>query len=248
MSEISRQIPGLAAQSIACLRAALALHEQVCYASSLGAESIVLTDLIWSHVPQIEIFTIDTGRLYPESYELIERIEHRYGRSFKVYYPLADELEAWTSRHGVNGFRAGIEPRRRCCAIRKVEPFRRAIAAKRAWVTGIRREQSPSRALAQPVAWDADNGLYKISPLLDWSVADIWEYIRSKRLPYNSLHDRGFPSIGCAPCTRAVQAGEDERAGRWWWERPDSRECGLHPQRRVPARGLPGIAVAAGNE
>ncbi len=248
MSEISRQTPGLAAQSIARLRAAVALYEHVCYANSLGAESIVLADLIWTNVPEIEIFTIDTGRLYPETYELIERIQQHYGRSLKVYYPRADALEAWASRHGINGFRAGIEPRQRCGATPKAPPCPRASAGTRAWGPGIRREQPASRARARPVEWDGNNGLYKISPLLDWSGADIWEYIRSKRLPYNSLHDRGFPSIGCAPCTRAVQAGEDERAGRWWWERPDSRECGLHPQRRFPAHGLPEIALAAGNE
>ena len=237
MSEISGKLLDRAAHSTARLRDALALHGRVCYANSLGAESVVLSDLIWTRAPEIEIFTIDTGRLYPETYDLIDRLQRRYGRTIKIVYPQADALEAWAARHGVNGFRGGIEPRLGCCAIRKVEPFRRAIAGNRAWVTGIRRGQSASRAFAAPVEWDGDNGLYKISPLLDWSGEDVWDYIRCKRLPYNGLHDAGFPSIGCAPCTRAVRPGEDERAGRWWWERPDTRECGLHPRRGIQAEG-----------
>jgi phosphoadenosine phosphosulfate reductase len=148
-----------------------------------------------------------------------------------MYYPDAADLEGWVAEHGINGFRDGLELRQGCCGIRKVGPFRRAVAGKGAWVTGIRRGQSASRALAAAVEWDGEYGLHKVSPLLEWSETDIWDYIRKKRLPYNALHDAGFPSIGCAPCTRAVQPGEDERSGRWWWERADSRECGLHPRR-----------------
>ncbi len=192
---------------------------------------MVLTDLIWSSVPEIEIFSIDTGRLYPETYDLIQRLQHRYGRTLRMYHPDAGDVEQWVGDNGINGFRGSLEQRRGCCAVRKVDPFRQAIAGHAAWITGIRREQSPSRALAAPSEWDADNGLHKVSPLLDWTEQEIWEYIRKKRLPYNALHDLGFPSIGCAPCTRAVQPGEDERAGRWWWERSESRECGLHPRR-----------------
>ena len=224
-----------AESSIEQLVAAVSEHKKVCYANSLGSESMVLTDLIWGHVPEIDVFSIDTGRLHPETYDLIERVQKRYGRALKVYFPDTDEMEAWVDANGINGFRDGLEQRRGCCAIRKLGPFRRAVAGHGAWVTGIRRGQSKSRALAAPVEWDQEYGLHKVSPLLDWSETDIWDYIRKKRLPYNSLHDSGFPSIGCAPCTRAVEPGADERSGRWWWERADSRECGLHPRRSMAA-------------
>lgn len=194
---------------------------------------MVLTDLIWGSVPQIEIFSIDTGRLYPESYDLIERVHRHFGRAMRIYHPDAASLEGWVGEHGVNGFREGVAQRRGCCGIRKVAPFRRAISGRGAWVTGIRRGQSPSRALAAPVEWDGEYGLHKVSPLLDWTEKEIWDYIRKKRLPYNSLHDLGFPSIGCAPCTRAVNSGDDARSGRWWWERNESGECGLHPRRTI---------------
>jgi phosphoadenosine phosphosulfate reductase len=220
LSELSKALRERAEDSILQLRGAVAEFKNVCYANSLGSESSVLTDLIWGAVPQIEIFSIDTGRLYPETYELMERVQQRYGRTLSIYYPKTEDLEGWVGEHGINGFR-------------KVEPFRRAISGRSAWVTGIRRGQSASRATASPVEWDAEYGLHKVSPLLEWSENEIWEYIRKKRLPYNSLHDSGFPSIGCAPCTRAVQPGEGERSGRWWWERGDSRECGLHPRRQM---------------
>lgn len=224
-----------AEHSVSQLRAALDEYKNVCYANSLGSESVVLTDLIWGAVPEIEIFSIDTGRLHPETYDLIERLQQRYGRALKIYVPDTVHLESWVGEHGINGFRDGLEQRHGCCGIRKVAPFRRAVAGHGAWVTGIRRGQSASRALAAPVEWDHEYGLHKVSPLLDWTETEVWDYIRKKRLPYNSLHDSGFPSIGCAPCTRAVQPGEDERAGRWWWERAESRECGLHPRRNAAA-------------
>jgi phosphoadenosine phosphosulfate reductase len=230
MSQLSKTLSERAEHSVAQLRSAVAEFKNVCYANSLGAESVVLTDLIWGVGADIDIFSVDTGRLYPETYDLIERIQKRYGRNLRMYYPEAAPLEDWVSTNGVNGFRAGLAQRQGCCAVRKVEPFRRAVAGRGAWVTGIRRAQSAGRAKAAAVAWDAKYGLQKISPLLDWSEDDVWEYIRKKRLPYNALHDSGFPSIGCAPCTRAVQPGEDQRAGRWWWERAESRECGLHPR------------------
>jgi phosphoadenosine phosphosulfate reductase len=235
MSELPSELRVRAEDSILQLQSAAAEYGNVGYANSLGLESMVLTDLIWEHVPQIEIFSIDTGRLFPETYDLIERLQRHYDRALRIYYPEGAQLEGWVERNGINGFRDGLEQRRGCCRLRKVEPFRRALAGRRAWVTGIRRGQSASRAMAAPIEWDAEYGLHKISPLLNWSESEIWEYIRRKRLPYNRLHDQGFPSIGCAPCTRAVQPGEDVRAGRWWWERADSRECGLHPRRKIPA-------------
>jgi phosphoadenosine phosphosulfate reductase len=240
MSELPKDLRELAQDSISQLRAAVAEYKNVCYANSLGSESVVLTDLIWAAVPEIEIFSIDTGRLFPETYDLIERLQQHYGRSLRIYYPEAVRVEQWVGENGINGFRNGIEQRRGCCVVRKVEPFRRAVSGRGAWVTGIRRGQSASRAMAAPVEWDGEYGLHKVSPLLSWSEPQIWAYIRKKRLPYNRLHDIGFPSIGCAPCTRAVQPGEDARSGRWWWERSESRECGLHQRRQVPALGLRG--------
>jgi phosphoadenosine phosphosulfate reductase len=245
MFELSKALEARVHESVSQLSGALAEFKNVCYANSLGPESMVLTDLIWGSgqetetavrsaaatepaLSDIDIFSIDTGRLYPETYDLIERVQQRYGRALRMYYPQAAELEQWVGTNGINGFRDGIDQRRGCCAIRKVEPFRRAVSGRGAWVTGIRRTQSADRALAAPVAWDSEYGLHKVSPLLDWTEKEIWEYIRRKRLPYNTLHDKGFPSIGCAPCTRAVQPGDDQRSGRWWWERSESRECGLH--------------------
>jgi phosphoadenosine phosphosulfate reductase len=250
MSEIPPALHERADRSIRQLQDAVAEYTTVCYASSLGSESVVLTDLIWSAVPEIEIITVDTGRLFPETYELIDQIQQRYGRAMRIYYPDASELEGWVAANGINGFRDGLEERRACCNIRKVAPFRRAMSGRGAWVTGIRRGQSASRALASPVEWDREYGLYKVSPLLDWSEDEVWDYIRAKRLPYNRLHDSGFPSIGCAPCTRAVAPGEDERAGRWWWERADSRECGLHPRRKlaVASGAVAGVAGGAGSD
>jgi phosphoadenosine phosphosulfate reductase len=235
MSELPKALRERAQDSIAQLRAAVSQYKNVCYANSLGAESMVLTDLIWDSVPDIEIFTLDTGRLYPETYDLIERVQRHYGRRLRIYYPDTAQLEDWVEHNGINGFRDGVEQRLGCCAVRKVAPFRRAVAGRAAWVTGVRRGQSASRALAAPVEWDAEYSLYKVSPLLDWSERDIWDYIRDRRLPYNRLHDIGYPSIGCASCTRAVRPGEEDRAGRWWWENADSRECGLQPRRTLAA-------------
>jgi phosphoadenosine phosphosulfate reductase len=217
------------------LAAAVGEYGRVIYSSSLGAESIVLTDIIWSHVPAIDIFTIDTGRLPEETYELLGRLQGRYKRSLRVVYPDAKALEALVTAQGINGFYNSLEARMACCRVRKVEPFKRAIAGYGAWVTGLRREQSATRAQAQAVEWDAENGLHKVSPILDWTEEQIWQYIRARKLPYNSLHDLQYPSIGCQPCTRAIQPGESRRAGRWWWEQPESRECGLHPRVRHAA-------------
>ncbi|MGH8142900.1 MAG: phosphoadenylyl-sulfate reductase [Steroidobacteraceae bacterium] len=227
--------PALAARieaSVALLRRGVSEHGRVVYANSLGAEAIVLMDLICTEVPQIDIVTIDTGRLPEETLGLLDRLERRYQRPIRVFYPDTQAIEGYVREHGINGFYNGLEQRLGCCQIRKVEPFRRAIAGYGAWVTGVRREQSELRAGGQALAPDAQYGLVKVSPLLDWSETDIWTYILAKKLPYNPLHDRGYPSIGCAPCTRAIEPGQDHRAGRWWWEQGDSRECGLHPRKR----------------
>ncbi len=212
------------------LRAAVRDYGKVVYSNSLGAESMVLTDLIWTQVPEIEIFTLDTGRLPEETINLIERLERRYNRRMRIYYPDPATLEPLVAKNGINGFYNGVPERIACCHVRKVEPFRRAVQGAGAWVTGVRHEQSATRALAKAVDFDAANGLAKISPILDWTHDDVWAYIRAKKLPYNPLHDKGYPSIGCAPCTRAVEPGADSRSGRWWWENSDSKECGLQPR------------------
>ncbi len=225
--------------TVALLRQAVKDHGKVVYANSLGAESMVLTDLIWREVPEIEIFSIDTGRLHEETLALIERLENRYQKKLKLYYPNPADLESYTAQFGINGFYNGLEQRQRCCNLRKVVPFKRAVAGAGAWVTGVRHEQSTTRAKATAVEFDPQYGLNKISPILDWTHDEIWAYIRAHKLPYNPLHDRGFPSIGCAPCTRAVEPGEDSRSGRWWWENADSKECGLHPRIRVVSAPKP---------
>lgn len=212
------------------LSAAVGEYGRVIYSNSLGAEAMVLTDIIWSHVPEIDMFSIDTGRLHQETYDLLEKLQRRYRRTLRVVYPDTLSLERLAASAGVNGFYHSLEARLSCCHVRKVEPFKRAIAGYGAWVTGVRREQSATRAQARPVEWDSEYGLYKVSPLLTWSDAEVWQYIRAHKLPYNALHDRQYPSIGCLPCTRAIEPGESPRAGRWWWEQPESRECGLHPR------------------
>jgi len=229
---LSAALRARARVSVGILRDAVRDFGTVVYASSLGAESIVLTDLIWTLVPEIQIVTIDTGRLPEETLALLDRLERRYQRRMQVYYPQAKSVEDYIAANGINGFYNGLEQRQGCCALRKLEPFQRAIAGFGAWVTGVRREQSAARSAYLVSERDERYGLQKISPLLDWSADEVWVYIRAGALPYNPLHDRGYPSIGCAPCTRAIEPGQDERAGRWWWENPDSRECGLQPRTR----------------
>lgn len=213
--------------TLALLERSVREFRDVAYSCSLGIEGIVLTDLIWTRFPSIEVFTLDTGRLHEETYLLLERLQRRYGRTMKVVYPDAKELEQLVARQGINGFYDSVENRHACCDVRKINPFRRAIAGKKAWITGVRREQSRQRASGDEIAWDDQHGLWKVSPMLDWTEGEIWSYARSYGLPYNALHDRGYPSIGCSPCTRAIQPGESKRAGRWWWESTESRECGL---------------------
>jgi phosphoadenosine phosphosulfate reductase len=217
------------------LAAAVQAHARVVYANSLGSEAMVLTDIIASHLPEIEIFSIDTGRLPEQTHELLARLEERYGRRIRLVYPDARALQNLVGTQGVNGFHKSPLARLSCCEVRKVEPFKRAIAGFNAWVTGVRREHSLTRAQGQAEEWDAQYGLYKLSPLLDWTEEQVWQYIRARRLPYNALHDQQYPSIGCAPCTRAIRPGEHRRAGRWWWEESASRECGLHPRVRHAA-------------
>jgi phosphoadenosine phosphosulfate reductase len=208
-------------------RAALE-HGPAAFASSLGAEDMVVTDVILRRGLDIEIFTLDTGRLHADTLALVGKIRERYGREIRVVRPDPDAVAQYVTVHGRNAFYEGVELRKRCCEIRKVEPLRRALAGKACWITGQRRDQSATRADLALQEHDAVHGLVKFNPLADWSERDVWEYIGRYGLPYNTLHEQGYRSIGCAPCTRPTLPGEDVRAGRWWWEAPEGRECGLH--------------------
>ena len=218
-------------QVVRVLNEAVISHAPVVFSNSLGAEDMVLTDLIAKHFPGIAMFSLDTGRLPQETYELMQQVRARYAIPLQLYFPDALKIEAFVALHGANGFYDSVENRKACCHVRKVEPLRRALQGKGAWITGMRREQAVSRSNLQVSVFDADNGLWKYNPLLDWSNDEVWDYIHANDVPYNSLHDRSYPSIGCAPCTRATAGNEDIRAGRWWWENPESKECGLHVSR-----------------
>jgi phosphoadenosine phosphosulfate reductase len=204
--------------------------ERAGIASSFGVEDVVLIDLAAQHAPRLRVFTLDTGRLPPETYEVMEQVRRRYGISIESYFPDRAAVEKLEREKGFFSFKRSIEERKECCAIRKLEPLSRALTGRDAWVTGLRREQSPTRAAVETVEID-ERGLFKLSPLADWSEAQIWKYARDRQVPLNALHAQGYPSIGCAPCTRPVAPGEDVRAGRWWWESPEHKECGLHGRR-----------------
>jgi phosphoadenosine phosphosulfate reductase len=213
--------------ALALLRQAASLKPAV-FSTSFGAEDMVLLHLIRTHGLPIGIFTLDTGRLPPETHALMQKVEETYGRCFETYFPDAAGLQQLVTGDGANGFYQSIEARKRCCGVRKVEPLSRALAGRAAWVTGLRSAQSAERAALAPRQTDTAYRLEKFNPLHDWTEAEVWEYIRTNNVPYNELHDRFYPSIGCAPCTRAISVGEDPRAGRWWWENGQTRECGLH--------------------
>jgi phosphoadenosine phosphosulfate reductase len=198
------------------------------FASSLAAEDMVLTDLILKDRLEIGIFSLETGRLHQETLAMLERVKQHYGYEIALYKPQQDAVDGYVSQHGRNAFYDSVEMRKECCRIRKVEPLGRALSGKQAWVTGQRRAQSSTRAELAVQEDDAAHGMAKFNPLADWSEEDVWAYLKENGVPYNALHDQGYPSIGCEPCTRAIQPGEDVRAGRWWWENPDSKECGLH--------------------
>lgn len=208
-------------------------HPRIGLAASFGAEDVVLIDMLLGLNREARVFTLDTGRLPAETYTLMDAIRARYGIAIEVYVPQAEAVEAMVREHGVNLFYASIENRKRCCGVRKVEPLGRALQGLDAWITGLRRDQAVTRAQVRKVEVDVEHGgLVKVNPLANWSWNQVWDYIRARRVPYNALHDRGYPSIGCAPCTRAVELGEDPRAGRWWWESPETKECGLHVRSR----------------
>lgn len=227
------------------LIAAVGAHAPAAFSSSFGLEDMVLLDLIAGLGLEVEVFTLDTGRLHGETLALIDQSRDRYAVPVRVYFPQASAVESFTTEHGVNAFYQSIDLRKRCCEIRKLEPLRRALAGKALWITGLRREQSVTRSDVPFLQDDPTYRLVKANPLADWTSADVRAYIERNDVPVNALHAQGFPSIGCAPCTRAIQPGEDERAGRWWWEQPESRECGLHvgpDGRLVRAKAVTGAA------
>ncbi|HEX8612144.1 MAG TPA: phosphoadenylyl-sulfate reductase [Telluria sp.] len=221
-------IAALVASTRATLERIAADYAPAVFASSLAAEDMVLTDLILKAKLPIGIFSLETGRLHPETLAVLAQVKDTYGYDIALFKPQPEAVDDYVSQHGLNAFYESVDMRRECCRIRKVEPLGRALAGNKAWVTGQRRSQSTTRAQLDIQEDDAAHGMAKFNPLADWSETDVWNYIRDNGVPYNALHDQGFPSIGCAPCTRAVQPGEDVRAGRWWWENPDSKECGLH--------------------
>lgn len=215
-------------QAVAILTEAVQDFSPVTFANSMGAEDMVLTDLIERYQLDIEMFSLDTGRLPQETYDLMQIVSTKYRAPLHVYFPDVKPVEEYVAQHGINGFYDSVELRKSCCHIRKVEPLRRALAGKGAWITGMRREQAAIRAKLEYSEYDVDNQLQKFNPLLEWTEKQVWAYIKHYDVPYNQLHDRFFPSIGCAPCTRAITPGEDVRSGRWWWEAPENKECGLH--------------------
>jgi phosphoadenosine phosphosulfate reductase len=227
IESLNQQWAGLSAEEI--VKNALDIFgSKITFATSLGAEDQVITYMLSKIDKSANIITLDTGRVFPETYDLLHRTVNRYGIAIKSYFPDTTQVEEMVNTKGINLFYESIENRKLCCHVRKIVPLRRALEGKDAWITGLRREQSVTRTDLKIVEWDAANGLIKINPLLEWTEEQVWDYIKSKDIPYNKLHDQGFPSIGCQPCTRAIEKGEDLRAGRWWWEMPDSKECGLH--------------------
>jgi phosphoadenosine phosphosulfate reductase len=208
---------------------------RIVFTTSFGIEDQAVAHAIFDQDLDIDVVTLDTGRLFSQTYEVWARTEQLYGRRIRAFYPDRESVETLVARQGIDGFYASADARRACCAIRKVEPLRRALANAAAWITGLRSDQSLHRAGTSFAAGDPDHHLIKVSPLFDWTRDEVVSFVREHHVPYNSLHDQGFASIGCAPCTRAIGAGESERDGRWWWEREEKKECGLHRHRR-PAR------------
>lgn len=215
--------------SFECLTHCLTLfNSKIVFASSLGVEDQVITYMISKIDSSASIITLDTGRMFPETYDLLHRTKSRYSLDIKSYFPNNQDVEKMVNSLGINLFYESIENRKLCCSVRKIQPLKRALQGSEAWITGLRRDQSVTRAGMNMVEWDESNSILKINPLWNWTESEVWEFVKKHDIPYNKLHDNGFPSIGCQPCTRAISAGEDLRAGRWWWELPESKECGLH--------------------
>lgn len=229
--ELRASVSAKSAQVLQLLKSAMnefGSNGEVTFANSMGAEDMVLSDIILRNRLPIEIFSLDTGRLPVETYDLIADLERTYDTKLKIFFPQAETVEAYVRSNGINAFYESVDLRKACCHMRKVEPLSRALKGKKAWITGMRAQQSATRTDLPLRQFDEGNGLEKFNPLSDWSEKEVWAYIRMHEVPYNKLHDQFYPSIGCAPCTRPVAMGEDIRAGRWWWEDPTSKECGLH--------------------
>ncbi|QKJ26021.1 phosphoadenosine phosphosulfate reductase [Aliarcobacter cibarius] len=203
-------------------------YKNVALSSSLGVEDQVLTDMIFKVNKNSRVFTLDTGRLHSETYKVMDETNLKYGVKLEVFFPKFDDVEKLYITQGVNGHFESIDNRKNCCNIRKIEPLKRALKNVDIWITGLRASQSITRTNLPVIEWDENFKVIKLNPLINWNEDDVWEYIRANKVPYNKLHDQGYPSIGCEPCTRAIKAGEDIRAGRWWWEDPEHKECGLH--------------------
>jgi phosphoadenosine phosphosulfate reductase len=224
--EIIQEIEALPISNSLAVVASL-FPEKVVFSSSLGQEDQVITDIIFKNNIPIKVFTIDTGRLFNETYELLDKTSARYKKTIQVYFPGSEDVEKFVSSKGINSFYESVENRKECCHIRKVKPLNRALSGAKLWITGLRAEQSVNRKEMTMIEWDDNRQLYKFNPLINWRNDDVMDYIKEFNVPYNSLHDKGFLSIGCAPCTRAIEPGEDARSGRWWWE-TSQKECGLH--------------------
>ncbi len=210
------------------IKSAVRIHSPATMATAFGLEGMVILDMMDRLGLEIGLFTIDTGRLPEETHAFMDIVRARYERPIRVFSPEPAQVEEFVMAHGMNAFYQSVALRKRCCEVRKIEPLRRALAGKKLWITGLRKEQSVTRTDIEALAYDEVNGLMKLNPVADWSEADLWAYAERFDVPTHPLHKQGFPSIGCAPCTRAIQPGEDARAGRWWWEEPESKECGLH--------------------
>ncbi|NCA85891.1 MAG: phosphoadenylyl-sulfate reductase [Clostridia bacterium] len=206
-------------------------QHRIAFATSMGAEDQAITHMMAGIDRNSRIFTLDTGRLFQETYDAIERTNARYGINIEVFFPEREQVEKMVNEKGVNLFYESIDNRKLCCHIRKIVPLRRALQGMDVWISGLRRSQAVTRQNLQPVEWDCTFGLLKINPLIDWTEEQVWDFINKNNIPYNRLHDQGFRSIGCLPCTRAIAPGDDVRAGRWWWETPEQKECGLHPKK-----------------
>lgn len=201
---------------------------KIVFSTSFGIEDQVITHFIFSNNLPIRVFTLETGRLFPETYYVWNRTLEIYKKDIEAYFPDTHAVQQLISQKGPSSFYESVENRKECCRIRKIEPLQRALEGAECWITGIRAEQSDNRQGMAQVEWDGGNQLVKFHPIYDWSLDEVWDFAKANHIPYNPLHDKGFPSIGCAPCTRAVREGEDFRAGRWWWEDTSKKECGLH--------------------
>jgi len=207
--------------------------EKIALASSFGAEDVALIDMMIKIDSSARVFTLDTGRLNQETYDVMDAIRDKYGLKIEVFCPDTEELEEMVRGKGFNLFYESVANRKQCCGVRKIKPLKRELKELDAWITGLRRQQAVTRSAVKNVEFDESNQVVKVNPLVDWSEEQVWDYIKANNVPYNKLHDKGFPSIGCEPCTRAVKPGEDVRAGRWWWETPEQKECGLHVKKEA---------------